>query len=116
MLKLYRFYEDFGRHGEIEGLFIEESDFVDKLVKMGVSVTYYDVLGKHSEVTITFDKDTFAVVLDDSGVIDILVKHVGNSLSGINTVDKYVEDLEETCDYDSNAKIIFDELKGLGFI
>lgn len=116
MLKLYKFYEDFGRHGELEGLFIEKSDLVDKLIELGVEVTYYDILGKHSEVTIKFDKDTFAALLDDPKVIDTLVEHIGYTLSGINPIDKCVEVLDGTYEYDSDAKAIHDELTNLGFI
>lgn len=120
MLKLYKFHKNYYRHGELEGLFIEESDLVDKLIELEVDVTYYDILGKHSEVTIKFDKDTFAVLLDDPKVVDILVEHIGYSLSGINPIDKYtdkyIEVLDGTCEYDSDVKAIHDELKSLGFI
>ncbi|ADQ53308.1 hypothetical protein 65p300 [Aeromonas phage 65] len=48
MLKLYRFYWDAGRGGSVEGLFVEDSEVVEKYI--GSDVYFGEILGKHSEV------------------------------------------------------------------
>ena len=48
MKKLYEFYWNCGRAGDIEGLFISDEESVNKLI--GEQIDLGEVLGKHSEV------------------------------------------------------------------
>lgn len=57
MFKLYQFYIDFGRMGEIEGLFIADEDAVKRSI--GKHVHFGEVLGKHSDVSIVLEEDMF---------------------------------------------------------
>jgi hypothetical protein len=98
MFKLYSFYVDCGRSGEIEGLFIanEQSvkDSIGKFVYLG------EVLGKHSEVSFNLEEDMFIDYF--SGQPDAEEKHqkaidlfgVG-TISGCNPFDYIEEELEE---------------------
>jgi hypothetical protein len=49
--KLYRFYEDCGRMGNLQGLFVAD-DEQDVAPAIGKSAYFRDVLGKHSEILI----------------------------------------------------------------
>lgn len=53
MKKLYEYYDDFGRCGEVRWLFVAEDTDIQRVCDAKVETTYYDVLGKHSEITVT---------------------------------------------------------------
>lgn len=72
MRKLYRWWYDFGRMGSLEGVFAADESEVEKLV--GKKVYFGEVLGKHSEVYVVFDKEDFKVVTDDQSFIDRFVE------------------------------------------
>jgi hypothetical protein len=98
MFKLYSFYVDCGRHGEIEGLFIalEQSvkDSIGKFVYLG------EVLGKHSEISFDLEEDMFtdyfASQLNAEEKHQKAVDLFGISgISGVNPFDYIEEELEE---------------------
>lgn len=88
MKKLYEFYWDYSRHGELEGLFIAEEEDVDKLI--GETVYFGEVLGKHSEVFGDIDKEDIIIKSEDQGLIrDLQEVFSGSTLSGYNPLDYY---------------------------
>ena len=55
MLGIYTYYKDFGRQGELEGLFVADHE---KLLNLdGKNIYFGEVLGKHSEVIVKFSYD-----------------------------------------------------------
>jgi hypothetical protein len=88
MKKLYRFYVDCGRMGELEGLFIrDEKDIKDAI---GKEVWFHDVLGKHSEIGGPLEASEITVVTDDQDYINKTLELIGPHISGIDPID-YME-------------------------
>lgn len=54
-LKLWKFSEDYGRRGDVEGLFIATEEEIDKFLDKQ-NISFGEVLGKHSEVDVYFEK------------------------------------------------------------
>jgi len=89
MKKLYSYYIDYGRSGNLEGLFIAEESELKKI--LGKEIYFGEILGKHSEVTYTFDESDFNVLSEDQYKIEWLESLLGSSVSGYNPLD-YFED------------------------
>ena len=92
MLKLYRFCWPQRRGGDVEGLFVEDSDVVENAV--GSDVYFGEICGKHSDVYGTLDEEDLTVVSEDQEKISWLVYILGRSISGYNPFD-YIEDQDE---------------------
>lgn len=82
MKKLYVFFKDFGRMGEIEGLFIADDSQIDRI--MGEEIYFGEALGKHSEVVVTMTEETLTVKTDDQEFIEKLEELMGTDISGYN--------------------------------
>ena len=91
MKKLYKFYLDYGRMGDLEGLFIAEEEDVKEII--GTTVNFGEVLGKHSWVEEEMSEDMFTVIDVPSPIVDILEDKIGESISGYNPLD-YIEDMD----------------------
>lgn len=87
MKKLYSFYWDCGRMGDLQGLFVAEESEVNKII--GKEVYFGEVLGKHSEVYGTVDKEDIEVVSDNQEKIEWLVSLLGTDISGYNPLSYY---------------------------
>lgn len=78
-LKLYRYYEDFGRMGELEGVFVSTEEEIDELSER--PAYFGEVLGKHSDIVSYNWKDFITVLSDDqefiNKVIDCGISNVG---------------------------------------
>lgn len=81
MKKVFRFYWNCGRMGELEGIFIAEQSEVDDLI--GKHVYFGEVLGKHSEIGGTIDPEDIEVLTDDQDFI-AKAKQYGMSSLGYN--------------------------------
>ena len=92
MLKLYRFCWTQRRGGDVEGLFVEDSDVVENAI--GSDVYFGEICGKHSDVYGTLDEVDLTVVSEDQEKINWLVDILGRSVSGYNPFD-YIEDQDE---------------------
>ena len=92
MLKLYRFCWPQCRGGDVEGLFVEDSDVVENAI--GSDVYFGEICGKHSDVYGTLDEEDLTVVSEDQEKISWLVDILGRSISGYNPFD-YIEDQDE---------------------
>ena len=78
-LKLYEYFEDYGRMGSLSGLYVmDEQDFEELKGKF-----YYgdELLGKHSEVFLDFYGNS-DVKSDDQEFLGKLVELLGVSVSG----------------------------------
>jgi len=91
MKKLVRYNVDCGRMGSLDGLFICEDSDLDRIADYG-TVSFGEVLGKHSDVRIKFTKEEFEILTDDQDFIDRLEKYVGGrSISGYNPLN-YIDE------------------------
>lgn len=112
MNKLYKFEVDYGRHGDLSGLFISSDEELNLL--NDTTIFFGEVLGKHSEVWIDdFQwQDYCTVVSEDQDKINWLIELLGYSISGYNPEDyfyideksEYIEGFESTseddCEYE----------------
>ena len=92
MLKLYRFCWPQRRGGDVEGLFVEDSDVVENAI--GADVYFGEICGKHSDVYGTLDEEDLTIVSEDQEKIYWLVGILGRSISGYNPFD-YIEEQDE---------------------
>lgn len=90
--KLYRFEWVFSRDGDVSGLFIEDENKVESYI--GKFVYFGEILGKHSDVRGTLEKDDLIVIDVSEVVINELLEKTGKTISGYNPID-YIEDSEE---------------------
>lgn len=68
MKKLYSFYLDCGRMGDLSGIFVADEDDVARIE--GKRVNFGEVLGKHSDVNVKFEAaETLSVLTDDQSFI-----------------------------------------------
>ncbi len=95
MLTLYKFNWNCGRSGELDGLFIAESDEIDKLI--GKTIYFGEVLGKHSDIFAPLATEDLTVMSNDQVFIAQFVEIMGTgTISGFNPLDFYEpEDDEE---------------------
>ena len=98
MQKLYRFYDDYGRMGTLEGIFVEEDWRVEKAY--GKTVYFGEVLGKHSDVWTDLEKSNMGVLTDDQDFIKKYLEIVGES--GYNPL-VYLDEAEEDWDKEDKA-------------
>lgn len=84
MKALYRWHVDYGRMGDLEGLFVAED--YDLQAALGKTVYLGEVLGKHSEVTFTLEPRLVTRVTDDPDFIqraeDMGIVPIGADLLG----------------------------------
>jgi hypothetical protein len=71
--------------GDLEGLFIASEEDVNTLI--GKQLYFGEVLGKHSEVYGSLDKDDVDKVPVDPDVVAVLKGHLGRTLSGFNPLE-----------------------------
>lgn len=82
---LVQFQASFGRMGNLEGIFFSTDKDLENI--LGKHVYFGEVLGKHSEIELTLEKQHFSIINRDPEFIlslrENLVRH-GNTISGIN--------------------------------
>lgn len=64
---LWNFHWDCGRQGCVDGLFVATDEEIDAAI--GKSVYFGEILGKHSEVFGTLDRDDLQRLTEDSDFI-----------------------------------------------
>jgi hypothetical protein len=84
MKKIFKFAWNYGRGGEVEGLFVATQEDVDAAI--GQDVYFGEILGKHSEVEGTLEADDITVVSDAAIFVDMFEESVGKSF-GHNPLD-----------------------------
>jgi hypothetical protein len=72
MKTLYKFNFSCGRKGDLYGLFIEDSDEVQKLIESGKEICFGEVLGKHSNICGPVEVSDVTKITDDPVVIKIV--------------------------------------------
>ena len=94
-MKLYQFFQDFGRSGVLEGVFIARDEDIKKI--MGKEIYFGEVLGKHSEVIVNICETNLECVSDDRELVDMIFRMFNNSMtiSGYNPIDYYYEEEEK---------------------
>ena len=92
MKALYKFYVDYGRMGELEGIFIAEEEKIRALIDK--DIYFGEVLGKHSEIEHTLEKKDLQFQTNNPGWIAIIENIFGTqgTISGLNPLD-YWEDI-----------------------
>lgn len=93
MNKLYRFNWSF-RGGEIESLFVTTDKELE--AALGKEIYFGEVLGKHSEICGTLEKEDLTLISEDQANIAWLVDTVGsNSICGLNPLEYFNENEED---------------------
>lgn len=87
MKALYKFYENFGRMGHLEGIFVAEESAVKDAI--GKSVSFGEVLGKHSEIDCDLTEKNITFLTNSEAAV-AAVENFGLS-SGYNPL-RYLED------------------------
>lgn len=97
-MKLYKYYEDCGRMGSIEGLFFLTDEEAEKYKKHSGAVHWYELLGKHSEGHFEFSDDTLEVIELPEDVVATLYEKLGKVLSGPFDFRYFDEAIQERID------------------
>lgn len=94
MKVLVEYNQDFGRMGDLEGLFVCEKSDLDLV--MDEEVYFGEALGKHSSVIGEISDETCKIKSEDQEFIAKLVEIVGHeTISGYNPVARRLEEREE---------------------
>jgi hypothetical protein len=86
-IAVWRYYEDFGRMGDLSGVFVAKGS--DVAATRGREVHLGEVLGKHSDVSITITDDNLKLVTSDRHVVDIIIKY--SLATGVNPIVRLKE-------------------------
>ena len=97
-MKLYRYYEDYGRMGSIEGLFFLTDEEAEKYKKHSGAVRWYELLGKHSDGCFSFSDDTLEVIELPEDAVATLYEKLGKVLSGPFDFEYFDEAVQERID------------------
>ena len=91
-MKLYRYQQDYGRMGDLDGVFI--ADETDLKWFMGAEVWVNDVLGKHSEIQVTFNENTVKELAVSEQAVQELFDVLGKDVSGMTpySLDYLIEE------------------------
>lgn len=94
-MKLYRYFEDYRRMGQIEGLLFLTDEQVEKYKKYTENFYWDELLGKHSEGYFNFSDDTLTVIELPNDAVDALYKATGAVVSGPFDLEFFDECVEE---------------------
>lgn len=93
--KLYKFYGNCGRMGDLSGLFVAEEAEIKSSI--GKTVYFGEVLGKHSDISLCLSEDDYTELTDD---LDFITKFEAfGCQSGHNPLD-YLDEEDEYDDED----------------
>lgn len=82
---LASFHWDYGRMGDVEGLFVTTRE--ELAAGYGKRVYFGEILGKHSEVYGVLEEGDITIQSDDQEFIEKLVSLLGEHISGYNPLD-----------------------------
>lgn len=88
MKKLYRFYWDCGRQGDVEGIFVATIEEIEQAI--GKSVQFGEILGKHSNIYGNLELKDLQILTDDQDFIEKAEKY-GLLPTGHNPMN-YIEE------------------------
>lgn len=96
-LILVSYFEEFGRLGELEGIFLCTEEELSRL--KGVTVEFGEVLGKHSEISseMTFNNSTVIDTTEEdiAALLRIFAGEGSVTISGFNPLEYLGQDEEE---------------------
>ena len=72
MKTLYKLHFNAGSQGELTGLFIADSEKIEKLISSGETVYFGEVLGKHSDICGPLEDCDITKITDNSDVLKIV--------------------------------------------
>lgn len=72
MKKVYKFFWDCGRMGNVEGIFVADDEEVKKHI--GSRIYFGEILGKHSEIDGSLEWKDLTVLTDDQDFIEKAIK------------------------------------------
>ena len=87
---------DCGRMGDVEGLFVTTKETLQ--AALGKEVYFGEILGKHSEIYGTLEKDDVEILTDDQEFIEKFIEIMGDgTISGYNPLEyiSYDDDDED---------------------
>lgn len=93
MRYLYKFHHDFGRMGDLNGLFVATEEQVKNII--GKNIYFGECLGKHSDIDLDIEESDIVKQDLDSETVEKVTKLLGVWWSGKNPVAIYDEQLEE---------------------
>lgn len=92
MIKLWKFFWDCGRQGNLEGVFAATEEQINNVT--GKEIYFGEVLGKHSEIFGILDKENVTFLTDDQHFIE-KCKEYKIVPSGYNPLEWINEDVQE---------------------
>ena len=95
MKAIYKLNLDCGREGSLYGIFIADKEYVNVLVNNDIEVYFGEILGKHSDISLTINDTDIELITDDAKVIDMFEEY--ELSTGINPFGYHAYDF----DYDS---------------
>ena len=93
-MKLYRYFEDYGRMGSIEGLLILTEDQITRYQQNTDSLEWYELLGKHTGGTFDFVECCSEIPIPED-VVEVLFQNLGSVVSGPFDLE-YLDECVET--------------------
>lgn len=93
MRVIAKFFWDCGRMGEVDGLFITTKEALEAAYEK--EVYFGEILGKHSEVYGTLDREDITILTEDQDFIEKFIEIMGDgTVSGYNPLS-YISGEEE---------------------
>lgn len=96
-MKLYRYYQDYGRMGAIEGLLIMTDEQKERYSNH--ELWWDELLGKHSEGYYVFSDETLTELNLPYDIVEILFYELGPVVSGPFDFDYFEEQIEEQAEH-----------------
>lgn len=94
MKGVYEFFWDYGRMGEVSGVFIADEVDVKKII--GKNIYFGEILGKHSEVYGVIEEKDIELKTNDQAFISKFEEIMGEDWStGYSPLDYYEGDEED---------------------
>ena len=84
MKNVYRFYVDYGRGYEVQGMFVATPEEVT--ADIGKTASFGEVCGKHSDMNVDLEEGHFRAIEASPEVIAFVEKELGGG-SGYNPLD-----------------------------
>lgn len=94
MKKLYKFYWNCGRSGNVKGMFIADEKEVEQAI--GNEVSFGEILGKHSDIYGTLEDGEITEVVVSESTLEEMEEVLGRNISGYNPLD-YIKYECERC-------------------
>lgn len=101
--KIYRFHENCGRNGSLNGLFTATDELIEWA--MGKTVMFDEALGKHTEIEVTLSEENLSIIEATPEQLEWFIKNI--STFGHNPMELLEEQEEyhdENCECEDCMK------------